>query len=542
MNPKLDDLLGKKGPMALIILDGFGFRAQKEGNAIAQAAMPVFRKILEDYPSTYLRAAGEDVGLPTGFMGNSEVGHRAIGAGRVVPTVLKRFHEAIDDGSFFKHKELTHAFLSLIKADKVLHLVGLLSDAGVHSHEKHLYALLEAAQKVGCKKIVVHPVLDGRDTPPTSAARYLERLEAFCLKNLSVRIGSIHGRFYAMDRDKNWKRTQRSYDVLCNAQTGEIRTNTSWQQVLEESYKAGQTDEFVEPTRLRSTSYIRPGDGLLFFNIRADRMRQLGQSFVDPSFDAFTTNNLAIAAKTLSFVITATTYDSSWDKTGVVTLFDKKPIKNTLIDEIVHQKKFKKRGELFVIAETEKYAHVTYFLHGEREEPLDCEERVLIPSRKARDYINHPEMSALSITKTVLESLKKNPASLYVINYANADMVGHSGNLSAAIQACELLDEQLKVLFEEIVEKQNGVLVITADHGNAEEMIDEQGYRMTSHTSNMVPFVLSSSRTRQGWNIKSPGECGLIHVAPTILTYLGLSIPQQMSQEVIMVPRSTPHS
>lgn len=506
-------------PTALIILDGFGYSLQSKGNAVAAANMPNFKAWLKSYPSTLLHASGKDVGLLPGFIGNSEVGHLTMGSGRIIKSVLVKFKEAIDDGSFFKNKTLIKNFKK-IGDNNALHLIGLLSDAGVHSHQFELEALLELAKKQNIKNVYIHTFLDGRDTPPKSAAIYLDRLEKFCKKINLGKIATIHGRFYSMDRDNNWKRIKKSYDILCSSKA--VVCNESWQELLNKSYANGVTDEFVQPTLLLKDGQIKKDDGVVFFNFRPDRARELTQAFIDPNFDKFD-----VIKNNFKFFITATRYKKEFENFDNEILFENKKIENTLLDQIPCNK--------FIIAETEKYAHVTYFFRGMVDKQLGNEQRVLIPSIKAKNYIEHPEMSAQKITDKVLESLKSDPACFYLINYANTDMVGHSGNFDATVKACEFLDGQLKKLYEEIVIKQNGTIFLTADHGNAEEMIDlKTGKPKTSHTNNPV-FFIKINKNLEGKYLPEYKkiEYGLSNIAPTILEYLGLDVPKEMVKIVI---------
>ncbi|MBD3231859.1 2,3-bisphosphoglycerate-independent phosphoglycerate mutase [Candidatus Dependentiae bacterium] len=518
----------KKRPNLLIILDGFGYSRQKEGNAVAAANMPNFKNWLQKYPNCLLKASGEAVGLPKKYMGNSEVGHTCIGSGRIVKTILKKFNESIKNGDFFKNKLLIKNFEKLKKKNNhALHLMGLLSDAGIHSHEKHLYALIKLAKKIGLKKVYIHTFLDGRDTAPKSARQYLQKLQDFCNKLNLGKIASLHGRFYAMDRDKNWNRTKQSYDILCSNQNKNLK-NLTWQAALENSYKQKNTDEFLKPIRLISDGIIEKGDGIIFFNFRPDRARQLTRCFIDPNFNEFKVKNLNSTKGTLSFFITTTRYKNEFSKFDNDIIFEKEKIENTLLDEISKQTNKK----VYIIAETEKYAHVTYFFRGRKEKKLPNEKYTLIPSIKTKNYIDNPEMSAQKITNHILDSLKKDPAYFYLVNYANPDMVGHSGNFAATKKACEFLDIQLEKLYKEVIEKQNGTIFITADHGNAEEMKNK--YK-TSHTTNPVIFMLINKyyeNKKTSKKYKKP-KFGLANIAPTILKYLNLKIPAKMDQKII---------
>lgn len=502
-------------PTMLLIFDGFGYRKDRVGNAIAHASMPTWQMVQRRYPHRLLAASGRAVGLPDGFMGNSEVGHMTMGAGRPIRTALCKFHDSIDDQTFFKNPFLIEKFLQLKKNGRSLHLLGLLSDAGVHSHERHIHELLRLAKRVGVKKTFVHAFLDGRDTPPSSAQMYLDRLQSVCDQEKYGAIASLHGRFYAMDRDMNWDRTQKSYEVLCGVGEGGD---------LDAFYRRDVTDEFVEPALLLPKGIVQKGDGLFFTNFRPDRMRQLTRCFLDPSFDTFDTCGLTSIGGTLSFVASTTRYDELFKDFANDVMFESETISHTLLDEIAPQ-------NVFIIAETEKYAHVTYFFRGKADVELANETRVLVPSVKARTYVNHPDMSAREITKRVVSSLQTNPAYFYLVNYANCDMVGHSGDFDATVKACECLDQQLKILYEEVVEKLGGTIFLTGDHGNAEEMIDpETGQPKTAHTDNPVPFVIINKALAGNYKLFDQEDAevkeGLASVAPTILRHLGLAVPE----------------
>ena len=525
-------------PTMLIILDGFGYRKNADGNAIKAANMPNWKEWLKVYPNCLLKASGEAVGLLPGYMGNSEVGHTCMGSGRIVKTTLAKFHEAINNKSFFKNELLLKNFEKLKKENKTLHLMGLLSDAGVHSHECHLHAFIQLASMVGLKKVFIHAFLDGRDTPPKSAATYLQRLDDICKKFNCGTLTTMHGRFYAMDRDNNWDRTKVSYEILTarqdpstelrangrvNLSTAKNLKNVTWQQALEDSYAKNITDEFFYPIQLHQDGIIQKEDGVVFFNFRPDRARQLTESFINPEFKEFKTKDLNSTTNTLTFFITTTRYKKEFEKFKNDVLFEKESIQHTLLDEISIQT----NNPVFVIAETEKYAHVTYFFRGMVEKTLPNETYTLIPSIKAKNYINHPEMSAEKITDAILKSLDTKPAYFYLINYANPDMVGHSGNFDATVKACEFVDKQLEKLYKEVIEKQDGTIFITGDHGNAEEM---NGKHSTSHTTNPVIFMMINKKIEPK-NFES--GLGLANIAPTILKYLRLNTPKEMAQKTI---------
>ncbi len=499
-------------PVALVILDGFGYRKEPAHNAIAQARTPHLARWFATYPHCYLQASGEAVGLLNGTIGTSEVGHLTIGTGRINPESVLRLHQEIADGSFFKNPVLVSALQKIKNSGGALHLIGLLSDAGVHSHEQHLYALIQAACAAGIKRIFVHPILDGRDVPPRSAMIYLERLEKVLHDAGCGKIASVHGRFYAMDRDKNWERTSESYHMLTTADSAPV---SSWRAQLEKNYANNITDEFTPPFQLDQSGVVKPGDGIIFFNFRADRARQLSRCFVSPESTSLSLENIPLA-----FFIGATKYDDI----PMSYLLTKEPIVHTLKEVLAEHHK-----TIFSIAETEKYAHVTYFFSGGREKEFPGETWMLVPSLKTRDYVHHPEMSAARITDAVLDSLNNKPRDFYVINYANADMVGHSGNYEATVKAVECLDRELQRLYEAIVHNMNGTLYITGDHGNAENMWDEQAQQpKTSHTTNPVPFL----EIKKGLeHIKLPLNLhGLSDIAPFILKNMGLPIPDEMKK------------
>lgn len=491
-------------PFVLVILDGFGYRKEKEYNAIALARTPTLNKLLQEYPHTLLQASGTAVGLPEGFMGNSEVGHITIGAGRIVPQNLTIIDEAIKDGTFFTDQHLQHFLEECTKKQKTLHIMGLLSDAGVHSDTQHMYACLDAAEKHGIKNIVLHLFLDGRDTAPKSAGKYLQKVDVYIKKHPNVRIGSIHGRYYAMDRDRHWQRTEQSFKACTEPQ--EIQF-TEWESALMHYYNTGITDEFVPPTQFSHTALIHPHDFVIFFNFRPDRARQLFTRLTQvDEISILTLVNLNHFIEQASYI------------------FDEPVIKHTLKDVLnAHNK------TMLSIAETEKYAHVTYFFNGGVERILPNETRILVPSIPAQNYVNVPQMSAEAITRAAVQSLRGLPCDFYLINYANADMVGHSGNLEATIKAIEFLDSQLETLYNVVVKEMNGTLIITADHGNAEEMYDPVTHQpKTSHTTNPVPFiVVKRDFKNSGMQLELTG---LKDIAPFILHMMSLPVPHEMEE------------
>jgi 2,3-bisphosphoglycerate-independent phosphoglycerate mutase len=494
----------------LVILDGLGISTHTEFNAVFHANTPHFDAFLTHYPHALLQASGAAVGLPAGYIGNSEVGHVTIGAGRIIQQPLTRINHAIEDGSFFTNTQLTHALQMLAQTKKTLHIMGLLSDAGVHSHEKHLYAFIKSAVNYDVETVIIHPFLDGRDVPPQSAATYLQRLEKIIQDYPHVRIGSLHGRFYAMDRDHNWNRTDASYRALTQMDT---RHYATWQAVLEHYYHKQITDEFIPPTQLTGMQPIQSDDVVIFFNFRPDRARQLTASFVEQNFTEFPTKSLSLAA-----FITPVSYGTAYK---TVVLFATKPIHNTLKEVLARHGK-----KIFSIAETEKYAHVTYFFNGENEQVLPNETQILIPSLKTKNYIQHPCMSAPKITNHVLNSLRKDPADFYLINYANADMVGHSGDFDATVKAIECLDNELGKIFT-YISNMNATMFITADHGNAEYKYDKKVHQPhTAHTTNPVPFIMIEKELKDSKYTLALTQ--LADIAPFILNYMGLPVPKEM--------------
>ena len=534
-------------PTALVILDGFGYSTEKKYNAIAHAHMPHFNQWWNTYPHAILAACGPAVGLPVAMIGNSEVGHLTIGAGRIIDQPMKIWLGSIADGTFASNKVLTEQFEKLKSVGGALHILGLLSDAGVHAHEQQIYAVIEVAIRAGIKKIVIHPFLDGRDVSPQSAHDYLQRLSQL-IKHFNhgqVIIGSLHGRFYAMDRDNNWDRIEKSYRVLTEKQHGPY---DSWEKVLERNYAHTITDEFIPPTQLTAEGYIHNGDGILFCNVRPDRARELTSSFLSPTSVSLQSGTqyetewdigsklvpFIVKPLNLTFFITPVVYDVNLATT---VLFPRKSVRSTLKDVLAEHGK-----TIFSITETEKYAHVTYFFRGENEDPVATETRTMIHSIRAHDYSAQPEMSANEITHSVVVSLHEDPKDFYLINYANADMVGHSGSFGATIKAVECLDKQLGVLYEQIIEKMDGTLYITADHGKAEDMFDEVTKQpRTGHTNNPVPFIMInplSHKASEGLRNASKGMSdlqlpltGLSDVAPFILKNMGIEVPVEMQKK-----------
>jgi 2,3-bisphosphoglycerate-independent phosphoglycerate mutase len=465
--------MSNKKPTLLIIIDGLGYSKNSQYNALYQAKPLTFTYFLNHYPHTLLKASGTAVGLLDSMIGNSEVGHLTIGAGKVIDQPVKKICSSIEDGSLYKNDMLRSSFKEIAETDHTVHFMGLLSDAGVHSYNKHLYAFIDIAIASGVTSIVIHPFLDGRDVPPRSAHTYLQDLENEVIKKYPqyVTIGSIHGRFYAMDRDNNWSRTQKSYAVLTDPEHD--YTRMSHNDVLSHMYNEDITDEFVTPTRLKQNAYITSGDGVFFFNFRPDRARQLTQLLL---------NNKDKGSLPIAWLITLTSYGKDYPTR---VLMYNNYTHTTLYDVLEENDK-----TMFTIAETEKYAHVTYFFNGGRESKRDSETRIIIPSVTQRTYVDYPQMSAEEITDKVIESLCNNQKDFYLINYANPDMVGHAGDMNATIKAIQCVDKQLKRLYDCAVKTYKGTMYITSDHGNAEQQYDAESKQPhTAHTTNPVYFI-----------------------------------------------------
>lgn len=502
-------------PIVLIIMDGWGIRAEKKGNAIAAARKPFFDSLWRNYPHTVLEASGTAVGLPPGFMGNSEVGHTHIGAGRPVPQEFMRINNAIHDGSFFRNKGFLRAINHAKQHNTNLHLMGLVSDGGVHSHINHLFALLKLAKKCGMKgRTFVHCFLDGRDVPPKCASSYLHHLETFMHREGIGEIATVSGRYYAMDRDNRWQRTQKAYLALTGRKTFAYPTPRA---ALQNAYARRESDEFVQPSVIhcsahKTTHKIGNGDTVIFFNFRADRARQLTRALIDEKFTAFPRERLSPL-----HVVCMTQYDK---KIRAPVAFSPLVPKNTLGELIACHGLRQLR-----IAETEKYAHVTYFFNNGVERPFPREDRILIPSPKVATYDTTPAMSAVKITARVIAELWKKRYSFIVINFANPDMVGHTGKLPATIKAIETIDGCLEELITRVLAV-DGACMITADHGNAEEKF---GMRQTSHTLNPVPCILVSVKKHR---LRSHGT--LQNIAPTVLQLFHLPKPKEMTQSLII--------
>jgi 2,3-bisphosphoglycerate-independent phosphoglycerate mutase len=503
-------------PLVLIILDGFGHSDSHEGNAVYSAKMPVFDRLYKTMPNGLISGSGMDVGLPDGQMGNSEVGHMNLGAGRVVYQDFTRVTKAIRDGEFFENPAICTAVDAAVGAGKAVHILGLLSDGGVHSHEDHLVAMVELAAKRGAEKIYLHAFLDGRDTPPRSAHKYLDTMETAYARLGKGRTATIIGRYFAMDRDNRWDRVESSYNLIVDG-TSEFQAATA-KAGLDAAYERGENDEFVKATRIGEQAKVEDGDAVVFMNFRADRARELSRVFVEDDFHDFAR---ARQPKLAGFV-TLTQYAASIHAPAA---FTKAGLHNVLGEYLSNNGKTQLR-----IAETEKYAHVTFFFSGGREEPFPGEERILIPSPKVATYDLQPEMSAPEVTDRIVDAIENQRYDVIVVNYANGDMVGHSGIMEAAIKAVECLDVCVGRITQAL-EKVGGEALITADHGNVEQMTDEQTHQPhTAHTTEPVPFIYVGKRDLK---VREGGV--LADVAPTMLHLLGMEVPQEMTGHSILV-------
>lgn len=495
----------------LMILDGFGINENEKGNAVKLANTPNIDKLMKTCPTTQIYTSGMQVGLPDGQMGNSEVGHTNIGAGRIVYQELTKITKSIEDGDFFSIPELVEAIENCKKNHSKLHILGLLSDGGVHSHIRHLFALLELAKRKDFEDVYVHCFLDGRDTPPASGESYIAKLEEKMKEKGVGKIASISGRFYAMDRDKRWQRVQKAYDALVN---GIGNKATSAISAIEASYQKEVFDEFVEPTVIYSgdspVATIQNNDSVIFFNFRPDRAREITRTLVDPDFKEFETKKMKL------YFVCFRQYDETIPNVEIA--FKPETLKNTFGEYISNLGLTQLR-----IAETEKYAHVTFFFNGGEEKQYPGEDRILVPSPKVETYDMQPEMSAEEVTVKVVEAIKSGKYNVIILNYANPDMVGHTGSLEAAIKAIEKIDDCVQRVVD-AVKEQGGELLITADHGNAEQMIDyKTGEPHTAHTTNPVPLILVG---KDDVKLKS-GK--LADLAPTMLDMMGIEKPEQMT-------------
>ena len=503
-----------KKPLALIILDGFGYNPSDYGNAIRAAKTPNLDKLFATCPHTLIGASGMDVGLPDGQMGNSEVGHTNIGAGRVVYQELTRITKSISDGDFFQNEALCGAVENCKKNGTALHLMGLLSDGGVHSHNKHLYGLLELAKRAGLEKVYVHCFMDGRDVPPTSGKEYIEELLAKT-KEIGVgKIASIMGRYYAMDRDNRWERVEKAYAAMVY---GEGETAECPVCAMEKSYAADVTDEFVVPVVCDKEGQIHANDSVIFFNFRPDRAREITRTLVDPDFNGFVRKNGFFPL----YFVCMTQYDAKMPNVQVA--FKPQSLANTFGQYISDKGLTQLR-----IAETEKYAHVTFFFNGGVEAPCQNEDRALIASPKVATYDLKPEMSAYEVTDELLARLDSGKYDVIILNFANCDMVGHTGVFEAAVAAVEAVDTCLGKVVDKIL-SMGGRALITADHGNADQMYEPDGSPFTAHTTNPVPLLLVGDKDH---TLKEGGR--LADLAPTMLEMLGLHKPVEMDGKSLL--------
>ena len=508
----------RKKPIALIIMDGWGYSEKKEYNAILSAKTPVWDELWDSYPHTLIKASEAAVGLPADQMGNSEVGHLNLGAGRVVYQEISRISRAIDTGSFFTNHTLTDAVDDAIENKKSIHILGLLSDGGVHSSDKHIHAMVELAVERGANKVFVHAFLDGRDTAPKSAEKYIKDMESIFNTCKGGRFASVIGRYYSMDRDHRWPRIKAAYDLIAHG-VSQYTANSAIE-ALEMAYAREETDEFVKATSIvpegSSPVRVEDGDVVVFMNFRSDRARQITRPFIEPDFDCFDVGR----KPNLSSFVTLTEYNSEFD---VPVAFPPERLRNVFGEYISNLGLRQLR-----IAETEKYAHVTFFLNGGVEEPFIGEDRILIPSPDVATYDLQPEMNAPKLTETLIEQIESEKYDTIICNFANPDMVGHTGNMEATVKAIECLDECIgKVVAA--VQKVGGEVLITADHGNAEQMMDEDtGQPHTAHTTNPVPFLYI------GRDAEMAKTGALSDVVPTMLYLMDIALPGEMGGQSLI--------
>lgn len=507
----------KKHPLALIILDGFGYRKETEGNAIAMAKKPVLGEVFSAHPHTLIGASGMDVGLPDGQMGNSEVGHTNIGAGRIVYQELTRITKAIQDGAFFENEAFLHAVDQCKWFNSTLHIFGLMSDGGVHSHIDHICALLDLAKRNGLTKVCVHCFMDGRDTAPTSGAGYVQKVQDK-MGELGIGcIATVSGRYYAMDRDKRWERLERAYAAMVYGQ-GEFCPDAV--KGIQASYDKGVTDEFIEPFVVTEGATIQKDDAVIFANFRPDRAREITRALVDPAFDGFARENGNLPIK----FVCMTQYDATMP--GVEVAFKPQSLENTFGEYIAEKGLTQLR-----IAETEKYAHVTFFFNGGVEREYKNEERALIKSPSVATYDLKPEMSAFEVTDEVVKRIESDKYDVIILNFANCDMVGHTGVIPAAVKAVEAVDTCVGRVLEAL-KAHGGCALITADHGNADQMLEADGKSpFTAHSTNPVPLALVGRD-----DVKALAEGGVLaDLAPTMLDLLGLEQPEEMTGHSLLV-------
>lgn len=504
----------RKKPLVLLILDGWGHREQSQFNAIHHGDTPTWDKLWHTAPRTLISASGLDVGLPEGQMGNSEVGHMSLGSGRVIYQNITRIDQAIADGTFFDNEAYCQAVDKAMASDGALHIMGLLSPGGVHSHENHILAMIELAAGRGCNKVYVHGFLDGRDTPPRSAAASLARVDAKLAELNCGRIAAIIGRYYAMDRDQRWDRVEQAWSLLTRGEAAHCADDAA--SALAAAYQRDEDDEFVLATRIQAQgqpdAWIKDGDAVIFMNFRSDRARELSHAFVDQDFAGFDRNT----TPQLADFVTTTPYAASIE---AACAFPVDPLQNSIGEYLSNLGMSQLR-----IAETEKYAHVTFFFSGGREQLYTGEQRILVDSPKVATYDLKPEMSAPEVTDKLVAAISSQQFDVIVCNYANGDMVGHTGIFEAAVQAAAAIDQSLRRIVDAL-EQVDGECLVTADHGNCEQMLDDNGIKHTQHTTELVPFIYVGSR-----RLKMQATGGkLSDVAPTMLALLDLPQPQQMS-------------
>jgi 2,3-bisphosphoglycerate-independent phosphoglycerate mutase len=509
----------RKKPLVLLILDGWGQRDEPEHNAIFHANTPYWDSLRANAPQTTVSASGLDVGLPAGQMGNSEVGHMSLGAGRIIYQNISRIDKDISDGGFYQNPALTGAMDKAVANDSAVHLFGLMSPGGVHSHERHIIAAIELAATRGCKKVYLHAFLDGRDTPPRSALASLQAADQAFAKHQCGRTATIVGRYYAMDRDNRWNRVQRAYDMLTLNEAPYSAANAS--DALANAYARNEDDEFVEPTVIQAdgqdSAIIKDGDAVLFLNFRSDRARELTRAFIEPSFDGFERK----AVPALADFVSITEYAANIKST---IAYPTVHLSNVLGEYLESQNLSQLR-----ISETEKYAHVTFFFSGGREELFNGEQRILINSPDVATYDLQPEMSAPEVTDNLVDAITNKRYDVIICNYANGDMVGHTGNFAAAMKAAEAIDESVRRVSEAVLAA-DGECLITADHGNCEQMIDGNQEKHTQHTTEHVPFIYVGNRS-----VSMQDTSGrLCDVAPTMLMLLGLAQPTEMTGQSLL--------
>ncbi len=507
-----------KQPTLLMILDGYGMREETKGNAVVQANTPYIDQLFSKYPNTLLGASGEDVGLPEGQMGNSEVGHLNIGAGRIVYQELTRITKSIKDGDFFTNPSLARAIDHVKKNNSALHLFGLLSDGGVHSHINHLFALLDLAKKNNIEKVYVHCFLDGRDVPPKSGVNYLQQLEDYMTENNIGEIATISGRYFAMDRDNRWERVNDAYNAITSG-AGVLAANSK--EAILNAYNENTTDEFVKPVVIQKNGQpvatVSTDDSVIMFNFRPDRAREITRTFVDSDFNHFE----RVTGFLNPLYVCMTQYDKEMPNVDVA--FKPQTLSNTL-GEYVSEKGLKQLR----IAETEKYAHVTFFFNGGVEAPNKNEDRELIPSPKVATYDMQPEMSAYQVTNQLLDKLDSDTYDLIILNFANPDMVGHTGDMTATINALEALDGCVEKIIDK-VQSLKGNVLLTSDHGNADILLDENDNIVTAHSLSKVPLILVSE---QNFSLKA----GILaDLAPTLLSLMDLPVPSEMSGKSLLI-------